>query len=66
MNHFKSTRQEDQKVSSLHTLPTSVQDTFEFHRDDEKEGPMLIISIISGLSIRINNLRKRRKKLVNI
>ena len=49
MNHFKSTRQKDQKVLSHHTLPASVQDiyescdnlptinTYEIYRDDEKE-----------------------------
>ena len=52
MNHFKSTRQEDQKVLSRHTLPTSVEDiyiyescdnpstlnTYQMYRDDENEG----------------------------
>ena len=50
MNHFKSIRQEDQKVLSRHTLPTSVEDTYQscdnpptlnkftVYRDDEKEG----------------------------
>ena len=50
MNHFKSTKQEDQKVLSRHTLPTSVVDTYEscgnsstpnkytMYHDDEKEG----------------------------
>ena len=52
MNHFKSTRQEDEKVLSPHTLPTSVEDiymyescdnpptinTYQMYHDDENEG----------------------------
>ena len=52
MNHFKSTKQEDQTFLSHHTLPTSVEDiymshviihlltlnTYQMYRDDENEG----------------------------
>ena len=50
MNHFKTTRREDQKVLSRHTLLISVDDTYEscdnpstinkytMYCDDEKEG----------------------------
>ena len=66
-----------QKVLSRHTLTTSVEDTYELcdnpstlnivmMKKDLSFILILIISIISGLRIRINNLRKRGKELVNI
>ena len=78
MSHFKSTRQEDQKFLSRHTLPTSVEDIhqscdnpptlnrYTMYRDDENEGPKFYTDpdYIYHLWIEDRNqqLEKKKKK----
>ena len=75
MNHFKSIKQEDQRILSRCTLPTSVEDiyvscdnpptinTYQMYRDDTNEGLKFYSDpVIYGLRMR----RKNTKMLVNI